>query len=218
MSEQGLSQWGKALFYYSDLTLLQAFQPMAAQLSKKAELPLAKILATVPCRSSKTGPSWAIDCKGAKVTSYSARRVNLYPSMYRKISRDTIYLGRERLIKPLIILADEMNSGVIGCCPSVEVEREHSNCQHPSVHPPVRSEFSINVFLNCLQTSEMIRFSAPCLNIWPHGCLKWANSLPTVTGSKWVQSEVYGHDVKIMLVQFINWLQTMHVCTLGDNS
>ena len=47
----------KALSYYSDLTLSQAFQPMAAQLSKKAVLPLAKILATASYRSSKTGPS-----------------------------------------------------------------------------------------------------------------------------------------------------------------
>ena len=39
--------------YYSDLTLLQAFQPMA----KKAALPLAKILATASCRSSKTSIS-----------------------------------------------------------------------------------------------------------------------------------------------------------------
>ena len=34
---------------------LQAFQPMAAQLSKKAALPLAKILATASCRCSKRG-------------------------------------------------------------------------------------------------------------------------------------------------------------------
>ena len=48
-----------ALSYYSDLTLSQEFQPMAAQLSMKAALPLAKILATASCRSSKTGP-WAL--------------------------------------------------------------------------------------------------------------------------------------------------------------
>ena len=48
---------GRALSYYSDLTLSQEFQPMAAQLSMKAALPLAKILATASCRSSKTGPS-----------------------------------------------------------------------------------------------------------------------------------------------------------------
>ena len=62
---------------------------------------------------------------------------------------------------------------LLAVVPSVEVEREHSNCQRPSVHPPVQSEFSINVFLNCLQTSEMIRFSALWPNIWPHGWLKW---------------------------------------------
>ena len=47
----------RALSYFSDLTLSQEFQPMAAQLSMKAALPLAKILATASCRSSKTGPS-----------------------------------------------------------------------------------------------------------------------------------------------------------------
>ena len=45
-----------ALSYYSNLTLSQTFQPMGAQLSKKAALPLAKILATTSCRSTKTGP------------------------------------------------------------------------------------------------------------------------------------------------------------------
>ena len=33
----------------------QEFQPMAAQLSMKAALPFAKIVATVPCRSRNTG-------------------------------------------------------------------------------------------------------------------------------------------------------------------
>ena len=41
-----------------DLTLLQEFQPMAAQLSMEAVLPLANIIVTVSCRSSKAGP-WA---------------------------------------------------------------------------------------------------------------------------------------------------------------
>ena len=45
----------RALSYYSDLTLSQEFQPMAAQLSMKAALPLAKILVTASCCSSKTG-------------------------------------------------------------------------------------------------------------------------------------------------------------------
>ena len=45
-----------ALSYYSDLALSQAFHPMAAQLSKKAAHPLAKILATTSCCCSKTGP------------------------------------------------------------------------------------------------------------------------------------------------------------------
>ena len=50
----GLSVQGS--IYYSDLTPLQCFQPMAVQLSKKAVLPLAKILATASCRNNKTGP------------------------------------------------------------------------------------------------------------------------------------------------------------------
>ena len=43
----------RALSYYNDLTLSQYFQSMAAV------LPLAKILVTTSCRSSKTGP-WAL--------------------------------------------------------------------------------------------------------------------------------------------------------------
>ena len=46
----------RALSYYSDLTVSQEFRPMAAQLSMKAALPSAKILATASCRCSKTGP------------------------------------------------------------------------------------------------------------------------------------------------------------------
>ena len=51
-----MRQGARALSYYSDLTLSQEFQPMEMQLSMKAALPLAKILATALCRSSKTGP------------------------------------------------------------------------------------------------------------------------------------------------------------------
>ena len=36
--------------------LSQPFKPMATQLSKKAVLPLAEILATESCRSSEIGP------------------------------------------------------------------------------------------------------------------------------------------------------------------
>ena len=43
------------LYYYSDLTLSQSFQPMATQLSLKSALPLAKSLTTASCRSSNTG-------------------------------------------------------------------------------------------------------------------------------------------------------------------
>ena len=52
----GLFIQAMALSYYSDLALSQEFQPMAAQLSMKAALPLSKILATASCRSSNTGP------------------------------------------------------------------------------------------------------------------------------------------------------------------
>ena len=48
-----LDTGSRAPSHYNDLTLLQSFQPTAAQLSKKAVLPLAKILATASCRSSK---------------------------------------------------------------------------------------------------------------------------------------------------------------------
>ena len=51
-----LSLSPRSLFYYSDLTLSQEFQPMGVQLSMKAALPLAQILATALCRSSNTGP------------------------------------------------------------------------------------------------------------------------------------------------------------------
>ena len=53
-----LTTWcvARALSYNNDLTLSQSFQPMVAQLSKKAALPLAKIIATTSCRNSKTGP------------------------------------------------------------------------------------------------------------------------------------------------------------------
>ena len=39
----------QVMYYYSDLTLSQEFQSMAAQLSMKAALPLAKILPIAPC-------------------------------------------------------------------------------------------------------------------------------------------------------------------------
>ena len=50
-----LDLWPRVLSYYSDLTLSQFFQLMVAQLSNKAALPFAKILATASCGSSKTG-------------------------------------------------------------------------------------------------------------------------------------------------------------------
>ena len=46
----------RALYYYSDLTLSQSFQLMAAQLSKKATLPLAKILLQCHVTVVKQGP------------------------------------------------------------------------------------------------------------------------------------------------------------------
>ena len=63
----------RALSYYSDLTLSQELQPMAAQLSKKAALPLAKILATASCRSSKTGPRVATTKVKIPVPSLSTK-------------------------------------------------------------------------------------------------------------------------------------------------
>ena len=63
----------RALSYYSDLTLSQAFQLMAAQLSKKAALPLAKILATASCIHwwyvhPCTGIRWPRECMLPYVT------------------------------------------------------------------------------------------------------------------------------------------------------
>ena len=51
-----------SLYYYSDLTLSQSFQPMTAQLSMEAVLPLAKSLATVFYRSDNRGPWSHIAC------------------------------------------------------------------------------------------------------------------------------------------------------------
>ena len=51
------SNWcPRILSYYCDMTLLQEFQPMGAQLSLKAVLPLAERLATVSDHCNKTGP------------------------------------------------------------------------------------------------------------------------------------------------------------------
>ena len=63
-----------ALSYYSDLTLSQSFQPMGAQLSKKAALPLAQIIATASCRSSKTGP-----CNAHGTLTQTITWTNAYP-------------------------------------------------------------------------------------------------------------------------------------------
>ena len=46
----------RALSYYCDMALSQEFLPMGAQVSLKALLPLAEILATASDRCSKTGP------------------------------------------------------------------------------------------------------------------------------------------------------------------
>ena len=58
VSKRGL----RALSYYSDLMLSQSFQPMVAQLSKNAALPLAKILVTASCHNSKPGLNWPHSC------------------------------------------------------------------------------------------------------------------------------------------------------------
>ena len=74
--------------YYSDLMLSQAFQSMAVQLSKKAALPLAKIIATASCRSSKTGPwlclsevtgyKWYMNFHWDKYEDWSDTHVQIY--------------------------------------------------------------------------------------------------------------------------------------------
>ena len=55
--ELGLFQWARALYYLRFCDTSQEFQPMASQLSKKATLPLAKILATCRNNVSNTRPS-----------------------------------------------------------------------------------------------------------------------------------------------------------------
>ena len=50
------TQRARALSYYSDLTLPPSYQPMAAQPSKKAAHPLAKILANASCAVVIQGP------------------------------------------------------------------------------------------------------------------------------------------------------------------
>ena len=50
------SQMARALYYWRFCDTSQEFQPMASQLSKKAALPLAKILATCRNNVSNTGP------------------------------------------------------------------------------------------------------------------------------------------------------------------
>ena len=71
-----MTQSCRALSYYSDLTPSQEFQPIAAQLSMKAALPLAKILAKASCRSSNTGPWLATHCSGQQ----APRRTSTYSS------------------------------------------------------------------------------------------------------------------------------------------
>ena len=73
-----------ALSYYSHLTLLHAFQPMAAQLSKKAALPLAEILATTSCHSSNTGP-W---CRQDVWTPYRHHCLNWIAEIYSSIATE----------------------------------------------------------------------------------------------------------------------------------
>ena len=75
-----------------------SFQPMAAQLSKKAVLPLAKIIVTTPCRSSKTGP-WKMS-----VTARSAFRndntVNMMTSTDTWRHSDSLLVkGRLKAVK-----------------------------------------------------------------------------------------------------------------------
>ena len=81
LSKQSWGRWFemllRSLWHHGNV---QKFQPMEAQLSMKAVLPLAKILATASCQSSKTGP-WSL---WATVISPVERRGTHY---YRKISK-----------------------------------------------------------------------------------------------------------------------------------
>ena len=55
--------WNLYLYHDEELMIqYDTFQPMGAQLSKKAVLPLAKILVTVSCCSSKIGPRVTTNC------------------------------------------------------------------------------------------------------------------------------------------------------------
>ena len=71
-----LFPYSGTLYYYCDLAHPQEFQPMPAQLSMKAALPLAKILATASCRSSNIGHWFSAamplqnECMEAQITYY----------------------------------------------------------------------------------------------------------------------------------------------------
>ena len=76
----------RALSYYSDVTLSQAFKPMATQLSKKTALPLAKILAKASCHNSTTGPSTAyLLAWGWKICHAVLDRSFMFPVIWKKI-------------------------------------------------------------------------------------------------------------------------------------
>ena len=61
--------WPWALYYWRFCDTSQEFQPMASQLSKKAAIPLAKILATCRNNVSNTGPCLFLPPAGAWVIS-----------------------------------------------------------------------------------------------------------------------------------------------------
>ena len=85
----------RALSYYSGLTLSQEFQPMAAQLSVEAALPLAKILATASCRNGKTGPRPSITTVQIEFERNVTRPMLHNTQNYTRLSKE-----REKLAPP----------------------------------------------------------------------------------------------------------------------
>ena len=85
---------GPVLLQRSDAVAI--FQPMVALLSKKATLPLAKILAIPSCRSSKTGPRYS--GKGQVITYHRITDHLAFMSIntnHSQISLQTVLLTEE---------------------------------------------------------------------------------------------------------------------------
>ena len=71
------------ILLYIDLTLSQDFQPMAAQLSMKAALPLALSLATASCHSNDT-ESWVLTLRCSKSLMPMRGSVDMSNQMSRR--------------------------------------------------------------------------------------------------------------------------------------